>query len=119
MDAKIKARVRDWIIYLSVGLLVLVLGLAYAEYHPAQPALPPWVWLIAITAVMFGYLIQGFARYWSNIKFWTILVVLLISHSAGRWFLLSNWRNHFLFPATIIMSVEFVALCFTIETILD
>jgi hypothetical protein len=100
-----------------VAFAVVALIVTYAELSPTSSELPPWVWLAAITAIMFGYLAQAFRRSWRNGKFWAVYLLLLILHISVWQVALSHRESPFVFAATVSVGVEFVLLSMIIEKV--
>jgi cell division protein FtsW (lipid II flippase) len=100
-----------------VALAAVAAIVIYAEFSPSATALPHWVWLLIITAIMFGYLCRAFRRLWRSPKFWIVYVALLFLHVVAWRVLLQRWDSGFLVAATLISGVEFVFLCIVTDQI--
>ena len=112
-------RVCDWVVYFGIGLLVVSLIVAYAEYSAPSSEFPERaVWLSTITLIVFGYTVKAFRRVWRKPMFWLVCSAFLGVHVLGFWFLLSKMQSHFILMTSLFAGPEVLVLCFSIDLIL-
>lgn len=76
------SRVRDFVIYISVGVLVLVGVYLYAEHRgPNTDAVAKWAGLVVTTLILFGYILKEVWKERRHKRFWLTLFLLLSVHS--------------------------------------
>jgi hypothetical protein len=78
------SRVRDYAIYISIGLGLVGLILWRAER--GGPGIPEsawkWIGLALTTPILFGYAVKEYRRDWSHLRFWCVVLLLLAAHLA-------------------------------------
>ncbi len=77
-----RARLRDFALYVAIGLVVAMLAIGVAQTDISHDAFVRWGGLAVNTCVLFGYFIadsRSFFRKWS---FWAVTIALLSLHAA-------------------------------------
>ena len=78
--------VRDLAIYVCIGIVVVTSAVGIAVYqarHNLEPGLPlKWLGFGGATAVVFGYSVRSFRRFWKSVYFWTVLGATFVIHVA-------------------------------------
>jgi hypothetical protein len=75
-------RVRDYVIYISIGLAIVGFIILYAGH--GGPGIPEnarkWIGLAASTPILFGYAVIDYRRDWKSPHFLGIVLALLAIH---------------------------------------
>jgi hypothetical protein len=75
-------RVRDFAIYISIGLGLVGFGMWYAESGgkgPSESALK-WIGLAVNTPILFGYAASEYRGDWRQARFWVVILGLVAVH---------------------------------------
>jgi hypothetical protein len=75
-------RVRDFVIYTAIGLLVglSIMWLAFHTDRPVEARIFKWLGLAVNTMIVFGYAIKENRILWKRRSFWGVLSLLLFVH---------------------------------------
>jgi hypothetical protein len=114
----VKARSRDFVLYILVGLGVVLafsmLALGPREYWPDDK----WVPFALVTALLFGYPVRWYRRFLRSAKFWTLHLGFMLFHLVG-WILFLRSINRFPYfwyaPST---GVEIICLQVLLSSVL-
>ncbi len=113
------ARVKDFILYIAIGVAAVGATVGWAYYQAktgGQPDLPmKWLAFAAVTAIAFGYVIKAQRRNWRRPKLWVALGVLAVVHFAIGIYVV--WRLS-AFPLILLGALaagEYVAIALCLE----
>jgi hypothetical protein len=88
-------RVRDYVIYISIGLGLVVFIYWHAGRGPAlSESDKNWMGLAFFTPTLFGYAVANYRRDWKRPRFWGIVLALLAVH-LGAFSAIFATVNHF------------------------
>lgn len=76
-------RVRDFALYLVIGIALLALIFAVAYFGVNGDLFIEWFSLAAFTLLLFGYFIADSRSLWKRSKFWVISSLCLLLHLVG------------------------------------
>src|SRR5437764_11648711 len=78
-------RVRDWLLYVGIAVLIVAVIVLFAMHSVkagGSPDLPlKWMAFVGVTAIMFGYAVRAWRRSWRQPRFWLLLIVFAVVHS--------------------------------------
>lgn len=74
---------RDNILYLTIAVGVVVGIYSWATANPDAPFPTLILWFIANTGFVFGALLLSSKRLWRHRRFWVIVALMFLLHSAG------------------------------------
>ena len=118
-----RSRVRDWLLYVAIAVLIVGLAVAYGAYqgltgrHTDLPL--KWLGFIAISALLFGYAIKASRRFWRTRKFWVILALFFVVHAGLGVFALTRVDKVPLILYPILGQIEYVLLALYLGYFLD
>jgi hypothetical protein len=75
-----RERARDFLLYVSVSLVILAAIFAAAITGLSGDAFVKWLGLIAFTLLLFGYFIAESRSLWRRAQFWAISGICLLAH---------------------------------------
>jgi ABC-type Fe3+-siderophore transport system permease subunit len=75
------SRVRDYVLYVLIGLALLASGMIYVTYFSEHLVDPKWIGMSLSTLLTFGYPISWGRSSWPYWQFWSILGFLLGIHT--------------------------------------
>ena|ERR1700682_1093819 len=82
-------RLRDLILNMLVAAILVTAFVVYLFTVPEERRLNGmWIPLVLNTAIVFGFLISWFRYAWRNVRYWTVLALLIIFHVAAYVFAL-------------------------------
>ena len=103
-------RISDLIIEILIAVILVTAFVVYLFMVPKEKRLSGrWLPLILNTAIVFGFLISWFRPEWKRAKFWTLLGLLLVCHSAVYILLLTRIGH---FPLIVYVAVNAAELVF-------
>ena len=73
-----KLRKTDWLIYVTVGLVLVYIG---AVVSPPSPKGRKAIELALTSLVLFGYIVKFYWRHRPSTKLWFLLIAVLVAHS--------------------------------------
>jgi hypothetical protein len=115
-------RVRDWLLYVVIAVLILAVVAAFAVHQArtgGSPDLPlKWIGFVGMTAIVFGYAIRACRRLWRTPKFWLLLTVFFVVHSGVGVFVLRVATVPLILYA-ILTGMEYVLLAAYLGFFLD
>jgi hypothetical protein len=110
------SKIRDWLIYVGVGLAVVASIIIYANSTGNRGEFPTrWVGLVVNTALVFWILIKQRRALWHELSFWLTVLALLAVHSAAFTVVLlkaEEWPLVWFVPCAV---VEVLVLSVTLE----
>lgn len=74
------ARLRDFALYVAIGLCVAMTAIGVAQTDISHDAFIRWGGLAVNTCVLFGYFIADSRRFFSRWSFWGLTIALLSLH---------------------------------------
>jgi hypothetical protein len=78
------SRVRDFLLYVAIGISLIVLIVLYGNYQIAKrqsPGLPvKWLGFGVMTALIFWWAIRAYRPFWKKTKFWGSLTLFSVFH---------------------------------------
>ena len=81
--AHVRSRVRDFVLYIAIGLAFVGVLIAVARSSVSYDAFIKWGGLAFMTAVLFGYFISKSGQFLREWKFWALTAILLSVHLAA------------------------------------
>ena len=75
-----RQRARDFLLYVSVGFVILGVIFGAAMTGLSEDAFVKWLGLIAFTLLLFGYFIVDSRSLWRRAQFWVISGTCLLAH---------------------------------------
>ena len=107
-----RASVRDFVLYVLIGLAVLVSALLYATYVPASKRISPrWGGLVIMTLITFGYPVKWYRRYWRVWRFWCIYAFMFVAHMAAFILLLIRVEHFGGIWLAMLSPIEWAVMC--------
>jgi hypothetical protein len=86
--------VRDWLLYISIGIVVVLAAVGIAVFEARnniEPGLPlKWLGFIGASAIIFAYSLRSSREIWNRAYFWPVFVVILSLHAGIGVLLLSR-----------------------------
>jgi peptidoglycan/LPS O-acetylase OafA/YrhL len=82
-SAHVRSRVRDFVLYIVIGLAFVGVLIAVARSSVSHDAFIKWGGLAFMTAVLFGYFISKSGQFLREWKFWALTAILLSVHLAA------------------------------------
>lgn len=76
-------RVRDFVLYLVIGIALLALIFAIAAFGVNGDLFVEWFSLAVFTLLLFGYFIAGSRPLWKRSKFWVVSCLCFLLHLIG------------------------------------
>ena len=88
--AHVRSRVRDFVLYIAIGLAFVGVLIAVARSSVNHDAFIKWGGLAFMTAVLFGYFVSKSGQFLRKWKFWALTAILLSVHMAAFAVILSH-----------------------------
>ena len=111
---EVSHRLRDFLVYIAIGtslaVLAIVLGVHQAKTGQKAEVLLKWIGFAVMTLLVFWWAIRTYRRFWSNARFWRLLVVFAIIHAVLGVGLLLRTTMLSLFPFVVITPLEYFLL---------
>jgi hypothetical protein len=110
-------RIRDFVIYIVIGLAV-GLGTVWYAFHfktHNTEALVKWIGFSGITAILFGYAIHAHRNFLRSAGFWMVMSLLLAVHLVGFIFVLRRTQRWPLLWFVFIYPIENFAILWVLS----
>lgn len=78
--AHIRARVRDFILYIAIGFAFVAVLITVARSSASHDAIIRWGGLAFMSAILFGYFISSSGQFFRRWQFWALTTILLSVH---------------------------------------
>jgi len=78
--AHIRARVRDFVLYIAIGFAFVVVLIVVARSSVSHDAFIRWGGLAFTSAILFGYFISNSGQFFSKWPFWILTATLVSIH---------------------------------------
>jgi uncharacterized membrane protein YfcA len=73
-------RIRDYVLYVAISFAVVGVVFAGALSHVDQGKFMKWLFSVAYTAFVFGFLIEKSRTLWRRDSFWLVTISFLLLH---------------------------------------
>jgi hypothetical protein len=107
-------RMRDLLVYILVGVLVVALAIALGVHQAktgqkAEASLK-WIAFAFMTLLIFWWTIRAYRPFWANAKFWKLVSFFAVIHFVLGVGLLARTTTRSLFPFAVITPLEYFLL---------
>jgi hypothetical protein len=101
-------RVRDYVIYVSIGLAIVGFGIWHADRGGGDLPESAWKWigLAVTTPILFGYAVVEYRRDWRQARFWGIILALLMIHLGLFSIVLSHVKSWSWLGFVVLIPIE-------------
>jgi hypothetical protein len=107
-------RLRDLLAYSAIGsslaALAILIGVHLAKTGQKPENLIKWIGFAVMTLLVFGWAIRAFRSFWTNAKFWRLMVLFVMIHVALGVLLLLRTTIVSLLPFMVVTPLEYILL---------
>jgi cation transport ATPase len=107
-------RIRDFLLYIAIGVLVVVLigllGVHQAKTGQKPEVLLKWIGFAVMTLLVFWWAIRAYRPFWANARFWRLIALFAAIHVILGVGLLLRTTMVSLFPFVAITPLEYFLL---------
>jgi hypothetical protein len=85
------AVLRDWLVYIAIGVTIVVAVVIFAAYGPREsPVDAKWIAFAINTVFVFGYTLKVLRPLWNKPRLWMVLSGLVLLHGFIGWLVVSR-----------------------------